>query len=76
MRLPLIETKSLLLDRKSTHYINFDVIIEDYGCGISQENIGRLFFDFKKLDENADKNKHGVGLGLSICKNLIETMGG
>ena len=54
MRPPTFESNSLLLDRNSTHYINFDVIIEDYGRGISQENIGKLFFDFNKLDENAD----------------------
>lgn len=32
--------------------------------------------DFTKLEENQSMNKHGVGLGLSICKNLIEAMGG
>jgi signal transduction histidine kinase len=32
--------------------------------------------DFNKLDENASMNKHGVGLGLSISKKLIEQMGG
>jgi len=35
-----------------------------------------LFIDFNKLDENLASNPGGVGLGLSICKNLIEGMGG
>jgi K+-sensing histidine kinase KdpD len=28
------------------------------------------------MEESATLNKNGVGLGLSICKNLIELMGG
>lgn len=43
---------------------------------MSQESVGKLFMDFAKLDENSSMNRHGVGLGLSICKNLIEAMGG
>lgn len=66
----------MLLDSNSTHYINYDLIIKDYGCGISSENIKRLFMDFNKLEENSANNKNGVGLGLSISKKLIEMMGG
>jgi len=68
--------KSVLLDQRSTHYVNFDMIVQDFGCGMSQENVNKLFLDFSKLEDNSGMNKHGVGLGLSICKNLIEQMGG
>ena len=57
-------------------YINFDIKIQDFGCGIPKENINKLFIDFSKIEESASKNKHGVGLGLSICKSLIEQMNG
>lgn len=67
---------SVLLDTRSTHYINFDIIVKDYGCGMSPENVDKLFLDFTKLEDNTEQNKHGVGLGLSICKNLVEWMGG
>jgi len=67
---------SVLLDTKSTHYINFDIIVKDYGCGMSPESVDKLFLDFTKLEDKTGQNKHGVGLGLSICKNLVEWMGG
>jgi signal transduction histidine kinase len=38
--------------------------------------MSKLFMDFNKLDENVSMNRHGVGLGLSISKKLIEQMGG
>ena len=43
---------------------------------MSEEAQKKLFIDFSKLDENIKSNPGGVGLGLSICKNLIEGMGG
>ena len=50
-------------------------IIDD-GAGIAEENIGKLFVDFGRLDENSKLNKAGTGLGLSICKKIIEHIGG
>ena len=32
--------------------------------------------NLNKLDEHRSQNREGVGLGLSICKSLIEEMGG
>ena len=51
-------------------------MIKDTGAGISKENIGKLFHNFCKLKETNGINKSGRGLGLSICKNIIEKMGG
>jgi len=57
-------------------YIKFDLTIQDFGCGIAPGNIDKLFIDFSKMQQSAAQNKHGVGLGLSICKNLITRMDG
>ena len=48
----------------------------DSGCGISEENLQRLFLNFSKLHETSDVNKQGVGLGLSICKQIVDLLGG
>lgn len=40
--------------------------IEDNGCGISEEDQKKIFDDF------FTKKKHGTGLGLSVCKMLLE----
>lgn len=57
-------------------YIDFEIRITDSGCGISEENISKLFMNFSKLEEHAKMNERGTGLGLSICKSLITLMGG
>eukprot|EP00354_Favella_ehrenbergii_P002416 CAMPEP_0170459214 /NCGR_PEP_ID=MMETSP0123-20130129/5983_1 /TAXON_ID=182087 /ORGANISM="Favella ehrenbergii, Strain Fehren 1" /LENGTH=95 /DNA_ID=CAMNT_0010723737 /DNA_START=179 /DNA_END=463 /DNA_ORIENTATION=- len=48
----------------------------DTGCGISPENQKKLFMNFGKLQESEQQNKTGVGLGLSICREIINTQGG
>jgi signal transduction histidine kinase len=49
---------------------NFIVSIKDTGSGIDPEIFPRLFTKF------ATKSEKGVGLGLYICKNIIEAHGG
>mmetsp|Transcript_26313 Transcript_26313/g.30782 ORF Transcript_26313/g.30782 Transcript_26313/m.30782 type:complete len:169 (-) Transcript_26313:867-1373(-) len=48
----------------------------DTGCGISPENQKKLFMNFGKLQESEQQNKTGVGLGLSICREIINAQGG
>lgn len=46
--------------------------VRDTGKGISPEDLPRLFTRFTKLD----KFTQGNGLGLSICKSIVERLGG
>ncbi len=50
-------------------------IIRDNGIGISEDFQQRMYQPFEQFDERAD-GRDGTGLGLFICKNLIELMGG
>lgn len=56
--------------------ISFQIRIKDSGIGISQDDIHKLFKQFGMLKDSRGINSRGTGLGLNICKNLIEKMGG
>jgi signal transduction histidine kinase len=48
----------------------------DRGIGISLENQAKLFQPFTQADASTTRQYGGTGLGLVICKQLIELMGG
>jgi hypothetical protein len=53
-------------------YVKMRIEIVDSGVGIKKENISKLFMEFGKLDEHSKMNTQGTGLGLNICKRMIE----
>ena len=55
---------------------HLEISVEDTGIGIPQEHIPKLFNRFTQADGSHSRKHSGVGLGLSICKNLIELLGG
>lgn len=50
--------------------------VSDTGCGIAEENIGRLFKMFRQIDSKRNRNVEGTGLGLAISKKLLSLMDG
>lgn len=48
--------------------------VQDKGIGIAQEDIGKVFEIFKRL--NTEKDYPGTGIGLSICKKIVDRHGG
>lgn len=52
------------------------VSVRDTGIGISEENLGKLFVQFRRFDIERNKNIEGTGLGLTIVKRLADLMGG
>lgn len=50
--------------------------VTDTGIGISEEDIGKLYGKFERLDLAKNSTKEGTGLGLAITKMLIDMMGG
>ena len=50
--------------------------VEDTGCGIREEDLGKIFEDFRQVDSKRNRSVEGTGLGLAIVKHLVELMGG
>ena len=50
--------------------------IQDFGIGIPADKLNNLFINFGNLEEHQKTNPQGRGLGLSICKSIVEQMGG
>lgn len=50
-----------------------DLVIRDYGCGIPPEKLPRIFDSFFTTKSGPDESgKGGTGLGLSMCRDIIE----
>ncbi|HXJ97301.1 MAG TPA: tetratricopeptide repeat-containing sensor histidine kinase [Gelidibacter sp.] len=54
-----------------THNGKSLICVEDTGVGISKENLGKLFKN-NNFTTIGTKNEKGTGLGLTICKELVE----
>jgi PAS domain S-box-containing protein len=52
------------------------VRITDSGCGIESSFLPRLFDRFSQADGSSTRHYSGLGLGLSICRTLVEMHGG
>ena len=56
--------------------INFDFEVNDTGVGIAEDVQGVIFEKFSQADASTTRRFGGTGLGLTICRDLIEMMGG
>ena len=61
-------------EREDEELITFRV--EDTGCGIREEDLSKIFEDFRQVDSKRNRTVEGTGLGLAIVKHLVELMGG
>ncbi len=52
------------------------IAIEDWGIGLNEEDIDRIFDPFSQAKSSVEQLVGGTGLGLSICKKLAEHMHG
>jgi PAS domain S-box-containing protein len=50
--------------------------VKDTGIGISDRNKHIIFDRFRQLDDSSTRKTSGTGLGLTICKNLVNLLGG
>lgn len=50
--------------------------VTDQGIGISKENQKKLFQPFYQVEQEATREHLGTGLGLSVCRGIIQSQGG
>lgn len=51
-------------------------IVTDTGIGIDKKDEDKLFQSFSQVDASISRTYGGTGLGLNICRQLVELMGG
>jgi signal transduction histidine kinase/DNA-binding response OmpR family regulator len=71
----IIESKIISdkFDNQSKYIL---ISVSDTGIGISKENIEKIFDKFYQVNGSLTRETDGLGLGLSISKNIVELHGG
>ncbi len=67
---------TLVFKRENQHDDTIDLYVEvtDTGIGIKEEDLGKLFDSFRRLEEKRNRNIEGTGLGMSIVTKLLAMM--
>lgn len=51
------------------------IYVWDEGCGISPDNLDKITEPFYRVDKSRSRIEGGLGLGLNICRNIVEKHG-
>ena len=65
-----IEGKIIIKLYKENEFIK--IIVKDNGIGIPEESLNYIFERFYRVDKSRCRNTGGTGIGLAICKSIID----
>lgn len=60
----------------STEFVTYRFVVHDTGVGIAQESLKKIFEPFEREYNSTLSGVFGSGLGLTIAKHIIDSMGG
>jgi PAS domain S-box-containing protein len=63
-------------DKITLNEIALKIEVQDSGIGLSDEEQNKLFQPFTQIDSSFTRSIEGTGLGLTICRRIVELMGG
>ena len=63
-------------ERHGEEQLSLIISVKDTGMGIKKEDMGKLFENFQRLDEEKNRNIEGTGLGMNITMSLLKLMDG
>lgn len=63
-------------EKTGEEQLNLIISVKDTGMGIKKEDMGKLFENFQRLDEEKNRNIEGTGLGMNITMSLLKLMDG
>ncbi|MCP4674140.1 MAG: response regulator [Deltaproteobacteria bacterium] len=68
-------TMEVHLERSNETSATLRFTVSDTGIGIPKDKIGDIFQSFTQVDGTYTRKHSGNGLGLTICKEIVEAMG-
>ncbi|MEO0598975.1 MAG: GAF domain-containing sensor histidine kinase [Chloroflexota bacterium] len=66
-----ITLKATLVSKREMH-----ISVTDNGIGIAPEQIDKIFGEFYQVEDHMVRKHGGLGIGLSICRAIVEAHGG
>jgi signal transduction histidine kinase len=70
------EGEEVLVEVRDDDSKNIILAVHDRGEGISSAHQRKIFEKFYRVDDSIDSGVEGSGIGLALCRQIIEQLGG